>query len=73
MEAKLFIQNFEEAIFACENDDDPVRIRKFIGEMVALSPNVMIQKYKVFIQLKGFAIQKLWIENINQYIEWLCF
>ena len=37
-EAKLFIQNFEEAIFACENDD----------EMAALSPECDDTKIQSF-------------------------
>lgn len=37
-EAKLFIQNFEEAIFACENDNDLLELEKYIYEMAKLSP-----------------------------------
>ena len=47
-EAKLFMQNFEEAIFACENDDDLLELEKFIGEMAALSPECDDTKIQSF-------------------------
>tara|TARA_B100001173_G_C15545630_1_gene361570 strand:- start:228 stop:419 length:192 start_codon:yes stop_codon:yes gene_type:complete len=47
-EAKLFIQEFDEAIFACECDQDLLDLEKFIGEMAALSPECDDQKMQSF-------------------------
>jgi len=37
-EAKQFIQQFNEAILACEGDEELLKLEKFIGEMAKLSP-----------------------------------